>query len=61
MGLKDIFWFGHGLWDPSHRFETSSFISPWLLFAIRLLIVRLPPLPFPGSALPPTAGLDMTD
>ncbi|CAH0041822.1 hypothetical protein V2G26_011219 [Clonostachys chloroleuca] len=29
---------GTGLWDPSHRFETSWLLSPWLLFACRFLI-----------------------
>lgn len=37
-------WFTNGfrlatdLWDPSHRYETSWILPPWLLFAIRLLI-----------------------
>ena len=32
--------FGHDLWDPSHRFETSWLLPPWVLFAVRALIVR---------------------
>lgn len=40
MSLKTIFSFGSDLWDPSNRFETSWFLSPWALFACRALIVR---------------------
>lgn len=39
------FKFGTDLWDPSHRFETSWLLPPWILFAIRAAIVR----PFPSS------------
>jgi hypothetical protein len=31
--------FGHDLWDPSHRFETSWLLPPWGLFAVRAIIV----------------------
>lgn len=34
-----IFSFGSDLWDPSHRFETSWLLPPWILFAIRAAIV----------------------
>lgn len=30
--------FGRDIWDPSHRFETSWLLPPWVLFAIRFLI-----------------------
>ena len=30
---------GTDLWDPSHRFETSWLIPPWILFGIRAAIV----------------------
>ncbi|CZS98825.1 uncharacterized protein RAG0_07383 [Rhynchosporium agropyri] len=30
--------FGTDLWDPSHRFETSWLLPPWVLFAIRATI-----------------------
>ncbi|ROT42256.1 hypothetical protein SODALDRAFT_326439 [Sodiomyces alkalinus F11] len=33
----DGFRFGKDPWDPSHRFETSWLLSPWLLFAFRAL------------------------
>ncbi|PNY24920.1 Uncharacterized protein TCAP_05141 [Tolypocladium capitatum] len=36
--LKDVFSFGSGLWDPSHRFETSWLLGPWLLFLCRAVI-----------------------
>ncbi|KAK0733533.1 hypothetical protein B0T26DRAFT_25384 [Lasiosphaeria miniovina] len=36
MAVK-AFAFGTDLWDPSHRFETSWLISPWLLFFFRAL------------------------
>ncbi|KAI0909213.1 hypothetical protein F4823DRAFT_448850 [Ustulina deusta] len=29
---------GTGLWDPSHRFQTSWLVPPYVLFGIRLLI-----------------------
>lgn len=29
-----------GVWDPSHRFQTSWILPPYVLGAIRLLIVR---------------------
>ncbi|KAH6702891.1 hypothetical protein DL95DRAFT_174479 [Leptodontidium sp. 2 PMI_412] len=32
------FKFGTDLWDPSHRFETSWLLPPWILFAIRATI-----------------------
>ena len=31
--------FGSELWDPSHRFETSWLLPPWVLFGCRALIV----------------------
>jgi hypothetical protein len=36
--MTGVFSFGHNLWDPSFRFETSWLLSPWLLFACRALI-----------------------
>ncbi|KAH8597550.1 hypothetical protein B0O99DRAFT_650909 [Bisporella sp. PMI_857] len=30
--------FGTDIWDPSHRFETSWLLPPWVLFGIRALI-----------------------
>lgn len=36
------FRFGTDLWDPSHRFETSWLLSPYVLGACRALIVSLP-------------------
>src|SRR5688500_12369283 len=36
--------FGHDLWDPSHRFETSWLLPPWVLFGVRALIVHFPSL-----------------
>ncbi|KAF4440240.1 hypothetical protein FACUT_3564 [Fusarium acutatum] len=38
MAIKNPFRFGHDLWDPSNRFETSWLLSPWLLFAFRAFI-----------------------
>lgn len=38
------FKFGTDLWDPSHRFETSWLLPPWVLFGIRAVVVRPPPL-----------------
>ncbi|KAL4729021.1 hypothetical protein ACLX1H_003429 [Fusarium chlamydosporum] len=38
MAPKNPFRFGHDLWDPSNRFETSWLLNPWLLFAARALI-----------------------
>ncbi|KYK57614.1 uncharacterized protein DCS_04625 [Drechmeria coniospora] len=32
-----FFRFGTDVWDPSHRFETSWLVGPWLLFACRAL------------------------
>jgi len=32
------FKFGHDIWDPSNRFETSWLLRPWVLFAIRASI-----------------------
>lgn len=32
--------FGTGLWDPSHRFETSWLLPPYVLCGIRALFVR---------------------
>lgn len=40
--FTDGFRLGSGLWDPSHRYETSWLLPPWLLFICRALIVRLP-------------------
>ncbi|KAL3422195.1 hypothetical protein PVAG01_06351 [Phlyctema vagabunda] len=33
-----VFRFGDQLWDPSHRFETSWLLPPWVLFAARAAI-----------------------
>ncbi|KAF7888090.1 uncharacterized protein EAF02_002631 [Botrytis sinoallii] len=33
-----VFKFGDGVWDPSHRFVTSWLLSPWALFAVRASI-----------------------
>ncbi|KAH6845319.1 hypothetical protein B0I37DRAFT_379787 [Chaetomium sp. MPI-CAGE-AT-0009] len=33
-----VFKFGTDLWDPTHRFETSWLLSPWVLFFCRALI-----------------------
>ncbi|KAF4632374.1 hypothetical protein G7Y89_g5763 [Cudoniella acicularis] len=30
--------FGEDIWDPSHRFETSWLLSPWVLFGCRAAI-----------------------
>ncbi|KAG9231857.1 hypothetical protein BJ875DRAFT_506413 [Amylocarpus encephaloides] len=30
--------FGDDIWDPSHRFETSWILTPWVLFACRAAI-----------------------
>ncbi|KAK2601688.1 hypothetical protein QQS21_004763 [Conoideocrella luteorostrata] len=38
MASKGVFSFGTDLWDPSHRFETSWLLPPWILFACRALI-----------------------
>ncbi|KAF8848637.1 hypothetical protein BDZ45DRAFT_775154 [Acephala macrosclerotiorum] len=35
---SEAFQFGHDLWDPSHRFETSWLLPPWVLFGCRALI-----------------------
>ncbi|KAE8450600.1 hypothetical protein EG329_005944 [Mollisiaceae sp. DMI_Dod_QoI] len=35
---SEAFQFGHDLWDPSHRFETSWLLPPWVLFGARALI-----------------------
>jgi hypothetical protein len=37
--------FGTDLWDPSHRFETSWILTPWVLFGCRAAIVGLRFLP----------------
>ena len=50
------FKFGTGLWDPTHRFETSWLLSPWVLFFCRALIVSL--LSPAGLAQP---GISNTD
>lgn len=42
------FKFGTDAWDPTHRFETSWLLSPWLLFFCRALIVRQTPI-FPSD------------
>ncbi|KAI1346143.1 hypothetical protein F5Y01DRAFT_298603 [Xylaria sp. FL0043] len=37
--MARFFTFGdHQLWDPSHRFQTSWLVPPYVLFAIRLLL-----------------------
>ncbi|PQE23026.1 FAR-17a AIG1 protein [Rutstroemia sp. NJR-2017a WRK4] len=33
-----VFKFGDDIWDPSHRFETSWLLPPWVLFAVRAAI-----------------------
>ncbi|KAK3310481.1 uncharacterized protein B0T15DRAFT_39568 [Chaetomium strumarium] len=35
---RNPFRFGTDTWDPTHRFETSWLLSPWLLFLCRALI-----------------------
>lgn len=40
MAFLQAFKFGSGLWDPSHRYETSWLLPPWLLFVCRALFVR---------------------
>ena len=40
--ISNPFRFGQEIWDPSHRFETSWILSPWVLFGCRAAIVRLP-------------------
>ncbi|KAK5663759.1 hypothetical protein OQA88_4190 [Cercophora sp. LCS_1] len=37
MAGRGAFRFGTDPWDPSHRFETSWVLSPWVLFWIRAL------------------------
>ncbi|KAJ4165195.1 hypothetical protein LMH87_006837 [Akanthomyces muscarius] len=37
MAFLQAFKFGSGLWDPSHRYETSWLLPPWLLFVCRTL------------------------
>jgi hypothetical protein len=39
--LRRIFWFGGDIFDPSHRYETSWLVSPWVLFGIRAFIVSI--------------------
>lgn len=41
--VKKAFSFGTTPFDPTHRFETSWLVSPYVLFAIRALLVRPPP------------------
>ncbi|KAK5634827.1 hypothetical protein RRF57_010540 [Xylaria bambusicola] len=36
--MARLFAFDTGLWDPSHRFQTSWLVPPYILGAIRLLI-----------------------
>ncbi|KAI1160726.1 hypothetical protein F5B18DRAFT_496331 [Nemania serpens] len=36
--MARVFAFGTDLWDPSHRFQTSWLVSPWVLFGIRALL-----------------------
>ncbi|KAI3318530.1 hypothetical protein HD806DRAFT_511925 [Xylariaceae sp. AK1471] len=36
--MARIFAFGTDLWDPSHRFQTSWLVSPYVLFGIRALM-----------------------
>lgn len=43
--VKTAFSFGTTPFDPTHRFETSWLVSPYVLFAIRALLVRPPPNP----------------
>jgi hypothetical protein len=42
----NLFKFGDDIWDPSHRFETSWLLPPWVLFGCRAAIVR-PFFPLP--------------
>lgn len=49
MAFLQAFKFGSGLWDPSHRYETSWLLPPWLLFFSRALFVRLSQKPSPLS------------
>ncbi|KAM3437008.1 hypothetical protein NHJ13734_004855 [Beauveria thailandica] len=37
MTFRNPFTFGKDLWDPSHRYETSWLLPPWLFFACRAL------------------------
>lgn len=37
--IVGAFQFGRELWDPSHRFETSWLLPPWVLFGCRAAIV----------------------
>lgn len=37
------FKFSTEVWDPSHRFETSWLLTPWMLFAVRATIVCIDP------------------
>jgi hypothetical protein len=39
--IRDAFTLGKDVWDPSHRFETSWFLPPWVLFAIRATVVSI--------------------
>ncbi|CAJ2499940.1 Uu.00g027930.m01.CDS01 [Anthostomella pinea] len=36
--MAGTFRFGTDLWDPSHRFETSWLVSPYVLFVLRALM-----------------------
>ncbi|KAI0107878.1 hypothetical protein GGR51DRAFT_515417 [Nemania sp. FL0031] len=36
--MARIFGFGKDLWDPSHRFQTSWLVPPYVLFGIRALL-----------------------
>lgn len=42
--MARFFSFNTELWDPSHRFQTSWLVSPYVLASIRLLIVSGSPL-----------------
>jgi len=37
MSPHRVLWFGDDVWDPSHRFETSWLLSPWVLFFVRAI------------------------
>ncbi|KAI1338844.1 hypothetical protein F5Y15DRAFT_99721 [Xylariaceae sp. FL0016] len=38
MASRNPFAFGKDLWDPSHRYETSWILPPYVLFALRALM-----------------------
>jgi hypothetical protein len=69
--LRNVFSFGTDVFDPSHRFETSWLLTPWVLFGFRALIVRplAPPQlsnnhtknhPRPSTRLSPSSSTQLT-